>query len=118
MTEYIFLKGDAFINTSPVYWEHGNWYNALIQACNVLFPGSVKMDNDRWAIKIKSKVCLTLSCSSNEGKVYVRTTQEPYQQDLKLRDQDYSFRFFSYRETLGFLFKMKEVEIYINENEG
>lgn len=117
MTEYLYLKGEAFRNSCPTQWENGNWYNPLIMACEVLFPKSVTVDNDNWVIKIKSTISLTLNCSGNEGKVYIRTTQVPLQ-DIPMKQQDNSFRFFSYRETLGFLFKMKEVENYIIENQG
>lgn len=117
MTEYLYLKGDAFRNSCPIQWENGNWYNELIMACKALFPKSVTVDNHNWVIRIKSKISLTISCSGNEGKVYIRTTQEPHQ-IIPVKQQDYSFRFFSYRETIGFLFKMKEVENYIIENEG
>ena len=117
MTEYLYLKGEAFKNSCPQYWENGDWYNPLIKACEVLFPNNVIADNDNWTIRIRSTISLTFICSGNEGKVYVRTTQEPYQ-FIPIKQQDYSFRFFSYRETLGFLFKMKEVENYIIENQG
>ncbi len=119
MTQYLYLKGDAFIKSSPIFWEYGNWYNPLIAACSILFgDNSVRFDTKSWTIKIRSRISLTINCSGNEGKVYIRTTQEPRNHDLPMNQQDYSLRFFSYRETINFLLKMKEVENYIIEYEG
>jgi len=103
-------------------------YDAILQAARILF-GHKNVTYNESKIFIKDKICIELSLSWNEQKVYIYTyfdldmkTGDIFkdQQDInhELRKVNTSFRLFGLNEIIQYL-QIKEIENrFIRENEG